>query len=165
MSKGIKKFITTEEENTDMSLQITSMADIFVIILVFLLKSFSTGLATISPSQGVTLPSISTQNEVQIKEAAKLEILQNAVLLDQKPIIKYSDFEIPVDLSNPSNTVSNEILNALLAERKKGGSDNKDSHLIVLADEKAPYSAIKTVMASAANSGYVDLQLVVIKAE
>ena len=43
-------------QSEEMSLQITSMADIFVIILVFLLKSYATSSVNVNPMAGMSLP-------------------------------------------------------------------------------------------------------------
>jgi hypothetical protein len=55
-----------------MALQITSMADIFTILLVFLLKSYSTGALDIAPSKGMKLPEV--QLATGSVEALKVEV-------------------------------------------------------------------------------------------
>jgi hypothetical protein len=51
-----KSFLKRRAPHEEMSLQITSMADIFMILLVFLLKSLSSGTIQIAPSKGLQLP-------------------------------------------------------------------------------------------------------------
>ena len=155
-----------------MTLQITSMADIFTIILVFLLKSFSTGLATISPSSGLKLPQVSTSSKKEMKDALKVEVLSTGILVDSAPIVSLNQFQVPdVD----QRQTQPRLVEALATQRKLiagGGQRNPaaadvregDAHLLVLADENTPYSTLKVVMASAAQAGYVDLQMVVIGA-
>ncbi len=171
MKSGVMKYLESEEQSTDMSLQITSMADIFVIILVFLLKSFSTGLATIAPTQGMVLPNVSTSVQNQLKDATKIEILSNAILIDQKKIADVKNFEIEglqQNLQDSTQPVENgaifkPVYEALLIEKQKDLNAGKhDGNLMVLADERTPYATIKAIMASAASAGYSDLQLVVL---
>lgn len=152
------KFAAEGEQSEEMSLQITSMADIFTIILVFLLKSYSTSLVTVAPSQDVLLPEAQAEpHEAKVPDALKIEILRDTVLVDQKPTVKLKNFVLaespPVDL----------VYQSLLGQRKKMIGNMTDSHLLVLADRRTPYATIKQVMASAANAGFVDLQLAVVE--
>ena len=148
--------------NEEMSLQITSMADIFTIILVFLLKSFSTGLTQVSPTGTMSLPEGSSK--VQIKETLKLEITSDTILIDQKPVVALKDFEFSAsDLSADEEAGSKEIYALLSEQRKLLPEPNLDSTLLVMADERMPYSTLKRVITSAAQAGFVDLQLVVVQ--
>ena len=170
MKSGVMKYLEKEEQSTDMSLQITSMADIFVIILVFLLKSFSTGLAALAPSQGMVLPNVTTMTQNQLKDATKIEILSNAILVDQKKVADINNFMIESmqalqDSTQPveNGAIFKPLYEALLNEKQKDlRAGKQDSSLMILADEKTPYATLKTIMASAASAGYADLQLVVI---
>jgi biopolymer transport protein ExbD len=55
MGRGMKKYIDRRLPST-FKIQITSMVDMFVILLVFLLKSYSTSPVNITPSKNLTLP-------------------------------------------------------------------------------------------------------------
>ena len=159
-----KKFGNPEAPSEEMSLQITSMADIFTIILVFLLKSYATGLSNVTPSQGVLLPEAKAQE--QMKDALKIEILQDSVLVDQKLTVPLRDFSFTGEGEPGENGKSEEIFQALLKQRKnKTGVEQEDSHLLLLADQRTPYATLKRVMNSAASAGFVDLQLAVVQAD
>ena len=151
---------------TEMSLQITSMADIFIIILVFLLKSYSSGNLALNTSKGVELPSASLSDSPV--EALKVEISENSILIENDPaaIIKNYTF-YKADLQQDGSSKSLDLI--LSKERKrqliivKSNARVKiDSRIIVIADKKVPYSTIKTVLASAAVNGYTDFKLAVI---
>jgi biopolymer transport protein ExbD len=155
-------FAKKKKPPEDMTLQITSMADIFTIILVFLLKGYAAGLTNISPSDGMTLPEAISKAEM--KDTVKLEISRDSVVIEQKPIVKLTDFEFnPMELLEDGKNEA--IFNRLFAERKNLPVPNMDSNMLVLADERVPYSTLKTVIGSAANAGFVDLQLVVVNIE
>lgn len=146
--------------NEEMSLQITSMADIFTIILVFLLKSFSTNVSNLSPSTGLELPE--GRSSAELKDALKVEITKDVILVDQKPVMKLSDFQYLNAAPESSEPTNDEVTVALMSQRKILPEPNRDSALLVLADGRAPYSTIKRVISSAAGAGFVDLQLVVV---
>jgi biopolymer transport protein ExbD len=166
-----RRFLKRGKQTEEMSLQITSMADIFIILLVFLLKSYTSGTITINPSQGTQLPN-STVND-KAMEAMKVEISEGSVLVEGKPIAKISAFTF--DQSDlVENGISKSLQSAFEEQRNRSslaqgaalpaGSAPQaaDPRIIVIADQRAPYQTIKTVLASAATQGYTDVKLAVI---
>ena len=91
-------FKTARRENEEMALQITSMADIFTILLVFLLKSYTTGAMSISPSSGVKLPS-AIVGESNI-EALKVEISDGSVEVEGKPVATLDHYIFAKEISS-----------------------------------------------------------------
>jgi biopolymer transport protein ExbD len=164
--KGLfKKRVQSE----DMALQITSMADIFTIILVFLLKSYATSAVNVTPSSGMKLPE-AAGSEAQI-EALKVEVSENAVQVEGQAVAKLNQFKFESkDLAQ--NGASKTLEDALEKERQrqlliaKANSDVKvDPKILIIADQRAPYSTIKSVLASAALHGYTDFKLAVVKGD
>lgn len=156
-------------ESEETSLNITAMADIFTIILVFLLKSFSTSAMNLSPATGLQLPqALAAENNV---EALKVEILEDSVLLEGIPVSTLSAFQFSKrDLVK--NGSSRSLGDAIKKNRKKqmaiakGNEKVKvDGKILVLADQRVPYHSIKTVLASAAVHGYTDFKLAVLRPE
>jgi biopolymer transport protein ExbD len=161
------RFSSKKRVSDEMSLQITSMADIFTIILVFLLKSYATSAINVTPSQGTVLP-VAQGSETQV-EALKIEISQGGIQVEQKPVTALQDFHFGKGdlLENGSSTSLNKVLEG---ERKrqemisKANTDVKaDAKILVIADQKTPYSTIKSVLASAAINGYTDFKLAVVR--
>ncbi len=153
--------------NQDIALNITSMADIFTILLVFLLKSYATASIEISPSNGTSLP-IAEGLDTTV-EALKIEITQNAVLIEGKPTVTLSNYQFQAS-DRESNGASKNLIKNFAQSRKLQrtiASQNKDvqedSKIIVLADRKVPYSTLKVVLTSAALNGYTDFKLAVVR--
>jgi biopolymer transport protein ExbD len=156
------KFGKKKKLSEDMSLQITSMADIFMILLVFLLKSYSTSLTNMSPSQGVKLPV--AESSGVIKDTLKLEISASAITVDNNAVVTMNAFNIrPASQLNDAG-IPMKLYKVLFDERKRHPVPNMDTNLLVMADEHTPYSVLKAVLATAAGAGFVDLQLVVVEA-
>jgi len=84
------KFGKRNHGSEDMNLQITSMADIFIILLVFLLKSFATSAVTIAPSNGMKLPEANASDSSV--DALKVEISQDAVQVEGTPVTNLKEF-------------------------------------------------------------------------
>jgi biopolymer transport protein ExbD len=160
---GSKKRVQSEE----MALQITSMADIFTIILVFLLKSYATGAVNLTPAQGMLLPE--AQAGEPAVEALKVEVSENALQVEGKPVTELKQFRVGSSDMLPNGAVSS-LEKALDRERQrqlliaKSNSDVKvDPKIMIVSDQRAPYQTVKAVLASAALHGYTDFKLVVVK--
>jgi biopolymer transport protein ExbD len=159
--------------NEDMALQITSMADIFTIILVFLLKSFATGTTSITPSADLMLPESVSSDPVS--EMTKLEISQSGVILDDKQVADLSNFRFsPSALESDG---SSRALNMVLRDKQRNPASidavstnsstvadaEKTPGMLVLADKKVPYTTLKTVLDTLSTNGYSDFKLVVVE--
>lgn len=168
MTAKKKKFGSSANRGSgDVSLNITAMADIFTVLLVFLLMGFSTGAVNIFPSPGITLPS-GAADEGHI-EALKIEIGREGVQLESKPAAQLANYRFAPGDIQPDGTAKS-LAGAVRESRERqialagANTDVKlDSRIIVIADEKVPYSTVKAVLATAAVAGYTDFKLAVVK--
>lgn len=166
---GAPLFPKKHRPSDEMSLQITSMADIFTILLVFLLKSFSTSSVDLTPSAGITLPT--GAGEATHYEALKVEIGPTGVVLENAPAVALKDFAWASGELETNGSL--RALNAALEKARKrqlliaekNSSVKIDSKVLIVADQKTPYSTIKAVLASLAVNGFTDFKLAVVKAD
>lgn len=165
----MKKLFKSRQSNEEMSLQITSMADIFIILLVFLLKSYSTSALAITPSKDLALPQAAAGE--QSVEALKVQVSENSVEVEGTLAANLTHYQF--DAKDLQQGGSSQSLTAVLEKERKrqvliaqSNSDVKvDSKIIIIADQHAPYSTVKTVLSSAALQGYTDFKLAVVKAQ
>lgn len=161
------KFSSKKRGTEEMALQITSMADVFTILLVFLLKSFTTGAVSINPSQGLLLPNANASQPAP--EALKLEIAEKGISIEEKSVAPLSGFEFtPTDVRKDGVSQSLEKQLEIARKRQtliaKANSDVQvDAKILIIADQRTPYKTLKTVLASAAIHGYTDFKLIVAK--
>lgn len=186
-SRKRKRFLKRGAHREEMTLQITAMADIFTVLLVFLLKSFSSGITQITPTADLMLPIAEAKDAVVT--VLKLEIAKDSLLLDDKPLLTLAEFKF-----NPSDLESDgtpRALNAALvrernkkplnfkktsrAARAKAGTTAETpeldpendpenfSKIMLLADQNTPYAVLKRIMDTAANHGFSDFKLVVVE--
>ena len=167
--KKSKLFKKRKAGSDEMSLQITAMADIFTVLLVFLLKSYATSAIEVSPTKGMMLP-LAQAGESTV-EALKVEISENAVNVEGQPAAQLKNFAFSAEDLQPNGS-SEALAKKLEQERQKGimiakqNSDVKvDSKIVVVADQRAPYSTVKAVLASAALNGYTDFKLAVVQTQ
>ena len=157
---GARRFRRRRQQKDEMTLQITSMADIFTILLVFLLKSFSTGISNITPGNELSLPV--AQAKDQVAETLKIEISQNEILVDDHPATHLTNFRFARS-DMESNGTSRSLNTTLLNQKSRRAPASADKPLMILADERTPYATLRSVMASAQNSGFDQFKLVVVE--
>ncbi len=153
-----KRFLKKSRKpgSTEMSLNITSMADIFTILLVFLLKSYAVGALEIQPSRGLKVPVAVHADTAESR--LMLEIAEEAVQLDGESLITLKNFEL----------AEGQGLNPLaeaLATRRAALTEQSQGKLLLVADSRAPYATIEGVMRTVASQGFGDLKLAVVRAE
>jgi biopolymer transport protein ExbD len=158
-----RSFIKKEPLKEDMQLQITSMADIFTILLVFLLKSFSTGINNVTPANELLRPEARASD--QVKEAMKLEISQNVILIDEQPVTTLNNFGLDATDVESDGTLRslNVAFTREKAKRDPASSDYEATKLMILADQRTPYGTLRSVLDSAGHNGFVDFKLVVVE--
>jgi biopolymer transport protein ExbD len=153
-----KRFLKRSKKasSTEMSLNITSMADIFTILLVFLLKSYSVGALEIQPSRGLQVPVALHSDTAESR--LTLEIAEGALQLDGESLVTLKNFELP------GGTALNPLAEAL-ATRRAALTENSQGKLLLVADSRAPYATLEEVMRTAASQGFADLKLAVVRAD
>jgi biopolymer transport protein ExbD len=157
MKKKTKLKFGSKRPSADISLNITAMADIFMVLLVFLLKSYASGAMTIMPTAGnLNLPSASTKSEHV--EALKIEISQSDLVVEGKQVVPLADFQFPQNDINKSG-FSNKLFESI--QQIKKSEVLPTTNVIILADRKVPYSALKIIMASAAGAGLTNFKMAV----
>lgn len=144
------------------ALNITSMTDMFTILLVFLLQSYSTSEVQILPEKNLRLPnSNSTNNPV---EAIRVSISSKELKLDQTVISQIEDMKFASKDLDPNDTnfilpLFNE-LDKLAKSASKGPA--KEGKILLQADVNLPYQTLRKVMYTASMAGFPQLKLVTV---
>jgi biopolymer transport protein ExbD len=163
-------------QSEEMTLQITSMADIFTILLVFLLKSISSGSIQVANHAGLLLPH--GESREAAPEALRLEISPSGIALEDRQIEKLAAFKFdPRDLDADGTP---HALNAALLEHRERSrrpasqapaaaaasgatSDDQGEAMLIYADQRTPYRVLRKVMESASRHGFWDFKLMVVQ--
>lgn len=156
-SSKSSKFKSKRSGSGDISLNITAMADIFVVLLVFLLKSYASGAMAVSTTAELNLPIAKNQSEVV--EATKIEISSSHLVVEGKSIVDLVGFKFPSDDLLPVG-ISKKLFETLKEHKEKSG-ETGNAKVIILADKDVPYSSLKVILTSAAGSGLTDFKLAV----
>ncbi len=147
------------------SLQLTAMVDLFTILLVFLLKSYSTSSIQVSQIDDLRLPTSSAVSEPE--EALLLVVSKKGIYIDDKQVVPMKDGNIEENYLDVSDRhFIRKLYEELDKEAKKSLeiAEKNDKHkfkgnLIVQADHNLNYAILKRVMYTSMLAGYADVKL------
>ena len=147
---------------TQVALKLTSMIDMFTILLVFLLKSYSAEGQIMSVSPDLRLPESTAQKAPQTTSI--IAITNDLILLDGKQVTEVSRIIRSRTLEIP------ELRRALLQLRQlseKVGEIHADmgftGKISIQGDRELPYLVIKKIMFTCGKVGFNDMLLAVTK--
>jgi biopolymer transport protein ExbD len=135
--------------------QLTSLVDVMAIILVFLIKTFSTEGNIITPSSDLELP-VSTAIK-QPTPRWSIEIARDFILSDGAPIASTKSYEKSDSLLIP------ELL-AWLKDKRRLRADTT-SQALIQCDKEVPYAIVKKVMYTCSRAKLTDFSVLVIREE
>jgi biopolymer transport protein ExbD len=149
-------------------IQITSMVDMFVILLVFLLKCYSTSPVIISPREGLRLPESSSPTDPV--DVLKMVVSRDGVFVDDKKVLTFTNGQVGKDDMETNDPQFIRKLYDALDERAKlaksisqvNDSFEFDGKILVQADRTMPYNVLKRVMYTAMMAGYSDVKFAVV---
>lgn len=165
--KALSRYLD-KRTSASFKLNITSMVDMFVILLVFLLKSFSSSSVQVDPADGLRLPqSVSTKEPI---EALKVIVSPTGIFVESVKVaeIKNGQVEsVSTDKNDP------QFIKPLFDELDKQAKKTKsiaevndtvefEGKVLMQADKSIPYGLLKKVMYTSMMAGYADLKMAVI---
>lgn len=133
-------------------LNLTPMIDMMTILLVFLIKNYSTDPSYLTNTQGIELSQ--TTSEVGAPDKPVLIIGKDGVLLDGQTLVSFPG-GVPSKAYLNSKVVP-ELMDAL--EQKKAGDVDFTGTLILQADKGISYITLKPVLRTAGIAGFTDVK-------
>jgi len=135
-------------------LTLTSMVDMFSLLVIFLLQTFSTSPELVMVTKGVTLPAAISAKELE--DSPVMAISSDEVFVDQKLIGKTDAL-----LKDPSPLMSK--LEELRVQWQKAHPNQKFNGIISLqADKNLPSTTVSMFMGMLPTQTYATVQLAVI---
>ncbi len=151
----------------DASLNITSMMDMFTIILLFLLKSYSSEGAILTNADNLVLPnSMSKKKPKEVN--LQLAVTTEMILLDNQPVAPTEDArKIPQENPDPVVPELEEKLKGFLAQEeemvKMGALNEVAGKVIVQLDKNIEFDVMFKVMNTCGKSGYNNMNFAVME--
>lgn len=184
--RSIRKRRKPKRISSVFELQLTSMMDVLVIIVVFLLKSYSTTLNTFSTVPGLQMPI--SRSEDSPPESLQIIITPETVTFENEKILEFiqsastigsteATYEFKKSDLDEGNRRIVPLFDALSkakdkAEILRAKSKYRDSQgnplpfegvLAIQADKKVRYDTIRKVMYTAAAAGYKTFRFLAMK--
>lgn len=147
-------------------LNITSMMDMFTIILVFLLKSFSTEGQLVTPASGLLLPTSSIERTA--KEALCIKISNDNVVVENTLVIDYKEFKEILKQKDFIIQKLNKVLEKFAEESRKSSEmfgKEFSGEITIQGDLEVPYKLLTRIMYTCGQSGYPNMNLIVYREE
>jgi biopolymer transport protein ExbD len=135
--------------------QLTSLVDVMAIILVFLIKTFSTEGNIITPSSDLELP-ISTSTKPP-KPQWSIEIARDMVMSEGAFVASAKQYAKRDSLLIPE-------LYRLLENKRKVRTDTS-SRILLQCDKEVPYAIVKKVMYTCSKASFTDFSILVLQEE
>ena len=144
-------------------LQLTSMMDMFTIILVFLLKTYSTHGQLINPSQDLTLPSSAVQQPPEL--GLDVTVSSDWILVNGKAVVGVPEVVQQQGYIIPSlhEELTKYAREAVKMEELYGARFS--GKVTIQGDRHLPYHLLIKVMATCGQSEYPNMRLVVYRTE
>ncbi len=149
-------------EKEEGSLNMNAMMDMMTIILLFLLKSFSTEGALITPSENLRLPN--STSEEKAKKELMVSISQKEILVNDQPLMPINEQTVPK---------GQMLIPALAAKLAEYADQEREleievgkefTHMVVIqGDYKISFEMMMKVMFTCAKSEFYKIRLLTIR--
>lgn len=148
-------------------LMLTSLLDMFTIILIFLIVSFDAEDQDFKLNDGVTLPESSARSA--FKPAVNIAVTGETLFVDDKPILKMAKGRFKDEVYAQSQIdelveVLNDKYERVKLRAEYEGTPLEDAAVIIIqADQKLDYRTLYMVLRSAAVAGFYKYRLAIAK--
>ena len=136
-------------------LLITPMMDMFTIILIFLLFSFSDKPEKINIDKEINLPNSTSTNDYS--KSIKLYISDSNIKIDDKIITKFNNNEFIDNFETIRKPLYNEL------KALKDNKNNQNDHILFFCDKNISFKTINNIMKTSGNAGFDNFQLAVLQ--
>jgi len=155
-----KSVASTRGGDEKVTLNLTSMIDMFTILLVFLLKSYSADGQLVTVSDQLMLPKARVEKKVELK--LEIQINNSVIVVDGDPLVT-----VTPELLESGNSIP-ELVARLrdhmeYSRLSRGTLTEEDMIINIQGDVGIPAILLQRVMASCSEAGYVGQNLAVIK--
>lgn len=158
-----KRFKVPIKRNQSFTLNITSMTDMFTLLLVFLLQTYSTAEVRVEPDQNIRLPSSIIDNN--LINGVKINLSDKYLKVEEKEVAQLSNYDFaPGTLDQNDPQMIRPLFKELDAIFKEKSTEKhiKDGVILLQAEKSIPYSTLKKVMYTASMVGFTQVKLITI---
>lgn len=140
-------------------MNLTSLMDVFTILVFFLLSSSSSGVVIEVPKQ-IVMPSSVVETEP--RETIVIMVTEEAVLVQGEPVVETKEL---LESKNPVvaeiGTRLSELRESVIGVSTKKAYESKE--VTILAHETIPFKILKKIMGTCSGMGFENISLAVIQ--
>jgi len=153
------------------TINITSMMDMFTIILFFLLSSYGSKPVEFNVDKNMDLPESSATFDYS--NSVKLFLSDSSIKVEEEQVASLKNGRvIELDMNKPKSSYlylklksfhDKQIAEAKTDSSKNNGESKDDFHVLFFCDRNLPYKTMSNIMKIAALAGYPNFQLAVLE--
>lgn len=150
-------------------LMLTSMMDMFTIILCFLLKSYSSEGTLLTNADNLTLPNSMSKKKPQ-EVNLQIAVSPDMVLVDNKPVVPTEDIKrISQESMAQESPKLEEALKKAYAQEEEmvrlGALNKVEGKVVIQVDKNIAFDVLYKVMATCGKVGYNSMNFAVMQRE
>lgn len=154
-----RKKSNSAPKNTTFLLNITSMTDMFTIMLVFLLQTYGSSEVAVTPDKDVILPISKVDTNPVL--AIQISLSENELKIADRKIASLNKGVFDAASLDPNDPnfiqpLFTELDNLAKNSKKK---EDQEGKVFLMADSKLPYDCLRKVMYTASMAGFPKLKL------
>lgn len=149
LNPGNRRKKEEEHSGDSAGMMLTSLMDIFIVLVLYLLVNQSTGV-DLTPPDNVKLPD--SMVDTMPRESIVIALSPTEVMIQGKPVVPMATV---VDSSEQEIPAIRQTIEGIKAEAEaRGKNTGVDTEVTIVADRHVPYKVLKKVMLSSSNAGY-----------
>ncbi len=157
-----KGFELNIKQNSTFTLNITSMTDMFTLMLVFLLQNFAATTVEIKTPDGLALPASNTSKNPIL--SLQIAVSKTEIKIGENVVARIQNREIASTDIDPQDTNFIQPLFKALQAIALDPNIKKDekNQIMLQADQDLPYQTLRKVMYTASMAGFPQVKLVTV---
>ncbi|MBL7542496.1 MAG: biopolymer transporter ExbD [Bdellovibrionaceae bacterium] len=155
-----KRYTPQVPKKTGIMVNVTSLTDMFTVILVFLLQTYNTSEVQIEPPKDLRVPT--SLSEGVLTQGLEMTLSKDSLLLGKEVVAQIRDGDLA---QNSKDSKDPNFIPALFESLEKTSKDStvkavKDGQILLIADRELSYAIIKKVMYTASMAGFPQVKLI-----
>jgi len=159
--KSIRRKRRTRGDAT-VKLNITSMIDMFTLMVVFLIQNYSAQGQLVTPAEGLHLPKSTVEKNADV--ALNVQITKNTIMVEDKIVLDAKEYEALLSQKEFLIGSLHTVLRKYSSEARKSAqmfSNDFSGKISIQGDVDIPYNVLTRVMYTCGQAGYPNMNLVV----
>lgn len=154
------RYVPQSPKKTGIMVNVTSLTDMFTVILVFLLQTYNTSEVQIEPPKDIRMPT--SQSEGVLTQGLEMTLSKEILSIGKEELAHLNGNDFAASDKDPKDP---NFIPSLFKSLDKTFKEStvkavKDGQILLIADRELPYAVIKKVMYTASMAGFPQVKLI-----